>query len=79
VKIGAGDGIRTRDQELGKLLLYQLSYARSSEVAGFYNGMPRITIPTWSADVLVRIRRTSSSGGVTLNERTRTPIGPSIS
>lgn len=30
--IGAGDGIRTRDQELGKLLLYQLSYARSSGV-----------------------------------------------
>ena len=26
--VGAGDGIRTRDQELGKLLLYQLSYAR---------------------------------------------------
>ncbi len=26
--IGAGDEIRTRDQELGKLLLYQLSYAR---------------------------------------------------
>src|SRR5436305_8382266 len=25
---GAGDGTRTRDQELGKLLLYQLSYAR---------------------------------------------------
>jgi hypothetical protein len=29
--LGAGDGIRTRDQELGKLLLYQLSYARSEE------------------------------------------------
>jgi hypothetical protein len=29
-RIGAGDGIRTRDQELGKLLLYQLSYARLS-------------------------------------------------
>src|SRR5437764_12874231 len=28
VRRGAGDGIRTRDQELGKLLLYQLSYAR---------------------------------------------------
>ena len=27
-EIGAGDEIRTRDQELGKLLLYQLSYAR---------------------------------------------------
>jgi hypothetical protein len=26
---GASDGIRTRDQELGKLLLYQLSYART--------------------------------------------------
>ena len=28
---GAGDEIRTRDQKLGKLLLYQLSYARSRE------------------------------------------------
>ncbi len=26
---GAGDGIRTRDTKLGKLVLYQLSYARS--------------------------------------------------
>jgi hypothetical protein len=25
---GAGDGIRTRDPQLGKLMLYQLSYAR---------------------------------------------------
>ena len=25
---GAGDGIRTRDSQLGKLILYQLSYAR---------------------------------------------------
>lgn len=28
IKIGAGNGIRTRDSELGKLILYQLSYAR---------------------------------------------------
>ena len=27
-QIGAGDGIRTRDPELGKLVLYQLSYTR---------------------------------------------------
>lgn len=27
-KNGAGNGIRTRDTELGKLVLYQLSYAR---------------------------------------------------
>ena len=27
---GAGDGTRTRDPELGKLMLYQLSYARTA-------------------------------------------------
>ena len=26
---GAGDGVRTRDTKLGKLVLYQLSYARN--------------------------------------------------
>ena len=26
--LGAGDGVRTRDTKLGKLVLYQLSYAR---------------------------------------------------
>ncbi len=28
-KNGAGNGTRTRDPQLGKLMLYQLSYARS--------------------------------------------------
>ena len=28
VKTGAGNGVRTRDPELGKLVLYQLSYTR---------------------------------------------------
>jgi hypothetical protein len=28
VEIGAGDGIRTRDINLGKVALYQLSYSR---------------------------------------------------
>ncbi len=28
-KIGAGNGVRTRDPRLGKPMLYQLSYARS--------------------------------------------------
>ena len=27
--VGAGNGVRTRDPQLGKLMLYQLSYARS--------------------------------------------------
>ena len=30
VKNGAGNGTRTRDPKLGKLVLYQLSYARVS-------------------------------------------------
>ena len=29
MKTGAGNGIRTRDPQLGKLMLYQLSYART--------------------------------------------------
>ncbi len=29
-KNGAGDGVRTRDLNLGKVALYQLSYSRSS-------------------------------------------------
>ena len=28
-RIGAGNGVRTRDIQLGKLTLYQLSYARA--------------------------------------------------
>ncbi len=32
-EFGAGDGDRTRDLELGKLRLYQLSYARPEEEA----------------------------------------------
>ena len=28
---GAGNGVRTRDPQLGKLMLYQLSYSRSSD------------------------------------------------
>ncbi len=31
--IGAGDGIRTRDIQLGRLALYRLSYSRSEELA----------------------------------------------
>ena len=34
-KFGAGDGIRTRDIDLGKVALYQLSYSRSGEKPHF--------------------------------------------
>ena len=33
--IGAGDGIRTRDIDLGKVALYQLSYSRALETIHF--------------------------------------------
>ena len=29
---GAGDGIRTRDIDLGKVALYQLSYSRPAQI-----------------------------------------------
>jgi hypothetical protein len=31
-KTGAGNGVRTRDPELGKLVLYQLSYTRIARI-----------------------------------------------
>ena len=31
-KTGAGNGVRTRDPELGKLVLYQLSYTRNARI-----------------------------------------------
>ena len=41
--VGAGDGIRTRDIHLGKVVLYQLSYSRKS------NRGNHITRSTWLA------------------------------
>ena len=31
MKTGAGDEVRTRDPQLGRLMLYQLSYSRSNQ------------------------------------------------
>ncbi len=36
---GAGDEIRTRDPQLGRLMLYQLSYTRPSTIADFGFGI----------------------------------------
>jgi hypothetical protein len=39
--IGAGNGARTRDPKLGKLVLYQLSYARPTKFSEFWpRGLP---------------------------------------
>ena len=41
---GAGDGIRTRDIDLGKVALYQLSYSRLGETFILYR--PRVCCQT---------------------------------
>ena len=40
--IGAGDGIRTRDIDLGKVALYQLSYSRPTENPIFAGNIPDV-------------------------------------
>ena len=42
MRFGAGDGIRTRDIDLGKVALYQLSYSRLSETFIFYCNVPAV-------------------------------------
>ena len=44
---GAGDGPRTRDPQLGKLMLYQLSYSREAEAIGLRREIipSRATLP----------------------------------
>ena len=54
---GAGDGIRTRDINLGKVALYQLSYSRDAD--SFQYGARRLdlSIPVSGAD----FRQTSAN------------------
>ena len=44
LKVGAGDEARTRDPQLGRLMLYQLSYARSRSI--FLQGDQRAAVET---------------------------------
>jgi hypothetical protein len=39
--VEAGDGARTHDPQLGKLMLYQLSYAREARIVATSRGAPR--------------------------------------
>jgi hypothetical protein len=63
---GASDGIRTRDQELGKLLLYQLSYARTADGAG---------IVTHCCGMYSVKRRTKAPVGPVMNAVARSVTG----
>ncbi len=40
MKHGASEGSRTLDNHLGKVALYQLSYARFKNQAGLYQNLP---------------------------------------
>ena len=42
MKGGAGEEIRTLDSHLGKVVLYQLSYARAKESQNIHAGIPRV-------------------------------------
>src|SRR5262245_41855612 len=59
---GAGNGIRTRDVHLGKVVLYQLSYSRSMALR-----MVRIrvslSIPAWGGPAATRRRRPAALPG----------------
>jgi hypothetical protein len=58
---GAGDGIRTRDIQLGKLTLYQLSYTRSYSAN---IDAPEMQVKDEMVpESLSRVRRLSISGG----------------
>ncbi len=60
---GAGNGVRTRDTKLGKLVLYQLSYARSRfristythllPLSNFFRGNSICSVPTLRQDLHV--------------------------
>ena len=41
---GAGDGIRTRDIDLGKVALYQLSYSRLAGILILYGFCPAVKL-----------------------------------
>src|SRR6185503_7823261 len=61
IKTGAGDELRTRDPQLGRLMLYQLSYTRPLQSA---NSAIR-----QNADSTKRISKTQVAGSVVDNER----------
>ena len=55
--IGAGDGIRTRDIDLGKVALYQLSYSRLKRNLHFDAPSGRLS------NIPIVAGRVSSNGG----------------
>jgi hypothetical protein len=50
---GAGNGVRTRDTKLGKLVLYQLSYARLTDIRAGILNTGYYKKPNLSARVLI--------------------------
>ena len=59
---GAGNEIRTRDPNLGKVVLYQLSYSRLINVGVFY-GFARLRQPLFGIFVLLQALTALPPGG----------------
>ena len=51
MKTGAGNGVRTRDPELGKLVLYQLSYTRNRPYTAHFSTIRQAEILPLLADL----------------------------
>jgi hypothetical protein len=55
---GAGDGIRTRDIDLGKVALYQLSYSRPPEIFIVYHKQSMCqtrTVTVWKRSIYILV------------------------
>ena len=67
MEFGAGDGIRTRDIDLGKVALYQLSYSRPErlqlEVSAVFHIVAPRSPKVKSSNRGILIRKQQATGG----------------
>src|SRR6188508_1654314 len=68
---GAGDGIRTRDFQLGKLTLYQLSYARIRTPPRDtpFRGLGQVALSSRRRPAISAAKGMNSSSEATLSQR----------
>lgn len=72
---GAGNGIRTRDTKLGKLVLYQLSYARLTSIFNKFMGKSQVflTRAGWAPLDAAALRKNLGAAPPPLHRTRRKP------
>ncbi len=76
-KNGAGDGIRTRDIQLGRLTLYQLSYSRNTGAGGrirTFEGLRRQIYSLLPLAARAPLHKKNHIFGADDGNRTRNPL-----